>query len=238
MNRVDIIQAVIDRKKSTRKDVNYLEVGVLAGDAFFRIKANYKIGVDPNFTFSRLKQLRYCFKNPTNFLNHYYEVPSDSFFEKNHELLSAKGLDVVFLDGLHTYDQSLKDVQNSLKYLNDGGVIILHDCNPMSEIAAMPAESIQEVQAMNLPGWDGVWNGDVWKTIAYLRSNYDDLNIFVLNCDFGVGVITRGKPETVLNLDEEDLKSINYKNLEADRKQILNLKGTDYLVDFCNCLGG
>lgn len=231
MNRIDIIQAFIDQKK-TQKPVTYLEIGVLAGDAFFRVKARYKIGVDPNFTFTKGKQVRYCLKNPTNIFNKYFELESDPFFEQKDNLLSQRGLDVVFVDGLHTYSQSLADVKNSLRFLNDEGVIILHDCNPLSETAAYQASSIQEVQNLNLPGFDGIWNGDVWKTIAYLRSIRQDLHIFVLDCDSGVGVITKGKPESMLGYNQSDVKRMTYKEFAESRKSILNLKDTGFLELF------
>jgi len=78
-------------------------------------------------------------------------MESDTFFVQEKLRLSEHGLDVVFIDGLHTFLQSLKDVQNSLRYLNANGVIVLHDCNPLSEAAAFPAVSIDEVQKINPP---------------------------------------------------------------------------------------
>lgn len=95
-------------------------------------------------------------------------MSSDTFFDKEHTFLSKTGLDIAFIDGLHTFSQTLKDVQNTLRYLNKKGVIVLHDCNPLSEVAALPAKSIREIQKLNPPGFTGIWNGDVWKTIAYL----------------------------------------------------------------------
>jgi len=96
-------------------------------------------------------------------------------------------LDVVLIDGLHTYSQSLRDFVHSLKWLKDGGVIMMHDCNPASEAAAYPANSLAHACSLNLPGWTNNWNGDVWKTIAHLRASRNDLHIFTLAGDFGLG---------------------------------------------------
>ncbi len=60
MSRGTVLQKIINKKKG----VTYLEIGVLAGDTFLRIKASHKLGVDPNFEISPTKKLRYYMKNP------------------------------------------------------------------------------------------------------------------------------------------------------------------------------
>ena len=60
-------------------------------------------------------------------------------------------------------------------------MIILHDCNPTTP------EMASEKSA-----WE------VWKTIVYIRSNYKDLNAFVLDRDYGMGIILRGNQENPL----------------------------------------
>ena len=39
---------------------------------------------------------------------------------------------------MHTYEQSLHDTINCLKYLKNDGYIILHDCNPKSAESGSP----------------------------------------------------------------------------------------------------
>jgi len=226
-NRVNVIQEIIDRKKAK----TYLEIGVRAGDAFLKIKATHKLGVDPNFVISPTKKFRYYFKNPYNLFNKYFDMESDTFFVQEKLRLSEHGLDVVFIDGLHTFSQSLKDVQNALRYLNNNGVIVLHDCNPLSEAAAFPAVSIDEVQKINPPGFDGIWNGDVWKTIVYLRSTRKDLRVFVLDCDFGLGIITKKRPENMLNYSADAVCNLSYSDLEKERQSLINLKNFNYLQE-------
>lgn len=225
MKRTEIIQKIIDKTKAR----TYLEIGVFRGSNFFPVKAGRKIGVDPQFSFGSRRKIKWWFKNLHNLLARYYETDSDSFFARNS---LDGGVDVAFIDGLHTYQQSLKDVENSIKRLNPRGVIIMHDCNPQSEAAACPALSIDHVAALNPPDWDGQWNGDVWKTICYLRSTRHDLNIFVLDCDQGLGIITRGKPEEVLSFTPAQVDNLTYSDLAKDRERLLNLKGKDYLFEF------
>ena len=232
MNRVTTIQKIINNKKGG----TYLEIGVLAGDTFLRIKASHKLGVDPSFEISPTKKLRYYLKNWANFFNKYFHMDSDTFFDTQHILLSKTGLDVAFIDGLHTFSQTLEDVENALRYLNKNGVIILHDCNPLSEVAALPAKSIGEIQKLNPPGFTGIWNGDVWKTIAYLRATRKDLHVFVLDCDFGLGVITKGTPENLLECSAEEVNNLSYSDLSSNRQSIINLKDISYLKKYLNTI--
>jgi hypothetical protein len=44
-----------------------------------------------------------------------------------------------------------------------------------------------------------LWSGNVWKAIAQLRSLRHDLRIAVLDCDFGVGIMRKGFPESRLS---------------------------------------
>jgi hypothetical protein len=230
LNRVTVIQKIIDKKRAK----TYLEIGVLAGDAFLRIKIKNKWGVDPHFIIEPLKKFRYYFKNPFNIINEYFTMDSDTFFTKEEARLVGCGVDVAFIDGLHTFSQSLKDAENALKYLNKNGVIVLHDCNPLSEAAAIPAASISEAQKLNPPGFTGVWNGDVWKTVAYLQATRQDLRVFVLDCDFGLGIITKGVPENMLNYSAEEVLNLSYHDLSKDRQSLLNLKDVTYFKEFLN----
>lgn len=225
MNSVDVIQRIIDKKMSH----TYLEIGVADGASFFPIKARQKIAVDPNFTFSKKIKIKWSLKNFHNIAARYYESTSDSFFA-NARL--SYPLDVVFIDGLHTYRQSLKDVNNSLSNLNEDGVIVMHDCNPPHAAAAYPADSHHLPASLNLPGWTGEWCGDVWKTICHLRSQRRDLKIFVLDCDYGLGIITKGETDNCLNLTKDDLDKMTYDDLAADRTNLLNLKDRSFLIEF------
>jgi len=228
IDRMYVIQEIINRKRAKR----YLEIGVREGECFLKIKAPKKIAVDPHIAITPQKKRKYCLKNLSNLFNKYVEMTSDDYFKGNHELLTGRSFDVVFIDGLHTYEQSLKDVHNSLRYLNEEGVIIMHDCNPQSEAAAYPAHSYQHAESLNIPGFTGEWNGDVWKTIVYLRSSRKDLNVFVLDCDQGLGVIVKRKPENGLLYSPEEIHSLSYRELDSKRKHLLNLKSQEYFHEF------
>lgn len=136
----------------------------------------------------------------------------------------------------------MRDVQNTLRYVREGGVVFLHDCNPARAPIADPAASYGEFR-QRYPWWDlswGLsiadrlirpWTGDVWKAVVELRSTRDDLRIAVLDCDFGVGVITRGAPESRLPYSPEQIQQLTYADLAADRRRLLNLRPPTHLED-------
>ena len=155
-------------------------------------------------------------------------MTSDSFFMNKASLLEKKRFELIFIDGLHTFKASLKDVLNSLKYLRSGGYIVMHDCFPPHKAAATPAGSAYEARMMNKDQWPGDWCGDVWKTIVYLKKAYKEkLKISVINADFGLGIISVQNNNLNLSLNSDIFDSINqltYEDLTHDPVKMINLK--------------
>jgi len=233
LKRYNMIQACIDVVKKRKSKVNYLEIGVQTGYCFFKIKADRKVAVDPDFIIKLTSKVKAYIKNFANFNNNFFELTSDDFFDQQAGYLKEiGGLDVVFIDGLHLYEQVAKDIENSLKYLNKGGAILVHDCNPLKENAAVRAYTTAEVVAMNLPGYDYIWNGDVYKAIVELRATRKDIDIFVINSDHGVGIITQGQAESPLTLTKAQLSDLNYADFDKNREAYLNLKQPGYFKTF------
>jgi len=227
VNRIEAVQQALDG----RVQRVYLEIGVSHGWAFRRITAVEKIAVDPAFKLSaRSRRLADAKARAT----HYFETTSDAFFANETAFLKQHGIDVALIDGLHTYGQVVRDVENTLRYLRDDGVIVLHDCNPANASIAFPATSYADFRAQNR--WRNLlsltlppWSGDVWKAIVYLRSTRHDLRIAVLKCDFGVGIVRKGFPESRLSYSAAQIDALNYADLAADRERLLNLKPPAYL---------
>ena len=48
---------------------NYLEIGVLNGHIFFRIKSSFKVAVDPQFIFDNFRKAGKLILNPYNLSN-------------------------------------------------------------------------------------------------------------------------------------------------------------------------
>ncbi|WP_165499103.1 class I SAM-dependent methyltransferase [Gramella sp. KN1008] len=198
---------LIDEKKYS----TYVEIGVHRGRLFFPLKCKRKIAVDPAMKINWKGKLVWIKRNFSNINNRYFELTSDEFFiQKAPSLFKQEGVDLFFIDGLHTFEASLNDVLNSLRYLNKDGTIVMHDCVPPNEAAATPAKSFQEAKRMHIEGWTGQWCGDVWKTVEYLRIKYpESLTITVLNDDFGLAVI-RVKDHTIdREIDVDLFNTIN-----------------------------
>ena len=233
LKRYDMIQQCIDVIKQKKGKANYFEIGVQTGLCFFKIKAENKVAIDPSFAIKWTKKVRAYIKNSSNFNNQFFEVTSDDFFHQQKNYINhIGGIDVIFIDGLHLYEQVLSDIKNSLTFLNKGGVVLVHDCNPLTEVAAVRAYTSDEVRLMNLPGWANLWNGDVWKAVVELRATSSDLQISVYNTDHGVAVITKGEPEVKFDLTELQITELSYQDLENHRKEYLNLKDPALFPEF------
>ena len=194
MTRIDVINMLIDKFGYK----SYLEIGIYRGACFQNINVECKEGVDPN---------------PVDFSDDRIgSMTSDEYFKT---LPLDKKYDIVFIDGLHDHKQVVKDIENSLKHLTENGTIVLHDCNPPTE---WHQREINEFDGT------GKFNGTVWRGFVEYRSKHKDFNMFVVDCDWGIGIIQRNIktefPELVCS-DQNDIFS--YKWLEKNRQMALNL---------------
>jgi hypothetical protein len=175
MNRTEIINYLIEQNGYK----TYLEIGIdNPANNFNLIKCQDKTGVDPYD-----KKLRVATHWNDDNKEMYsqqiqYVMTSDNFFKQN-----EKKFDIVFIDGLHLDWQVKRDIKNSLNFLNDGGVILLHDCLPER----------YEGQLEQDIGYG--WWGTVWREFARLRISNPELSMYTINTDCGIGVIKKGGQE-------------------------------------------
>ena len=101
-----------------------------------------------------------------------YRMTSDKFFKTNDHLK----FDVIFIDGLHEYEQCQRDCLNSIKQLEKGGIIFLHDLLPRS------------IFEQEVPRKQSKWSGDVWKVGVEL-ANSKNAEFKIINIDHGIGVL-------------------------------------------------
>ena len=98
-----------------------------------------------------------------------YKKLSDDFFAAhNLELLLDGSFDLAFIDGLHIYEQVLKDFINLEKIAAPDSIIMIHDCLPLDRRTS-------ERQRKTI-----FWSGDVWKIIPCLKQERPDLSIFTV----------------------------------------------------------
>jgi hypothetical protein len=126
--------------------------------------------------------------------------------------------DIIFIDGLHHNDQVLKDIENSLKHLSKNGTIVCHDCLPTTE----------DMQARDDHG--GEWTGDVWKAIAELRVETIDLDIKVVDTDYGCGIIRIGT-----NIPYETQQDyLTYSHYSMNKYRMLNVISPEQFIQWAN----
>ncbi len=164
MNRAELINLICAHVRA--KD--YLEIGIAKGQTLSNVIAPNKMGVDPA---PRLNEISSIF-HPGLHGARLCKLESDHFFADNTETF-----DVIFVDGLHLYEQAIKDVLNAFNALNPGGFVIAHDLLPENE-----DEASRERDSY-------IWNGDVWKIMLDLKTNYPGVGQFVVNADCGMGVL-------------------------------------------------
>ena len=188
MRRWDIINQIIEFENYE----TYFEVGLGGGYNFNQIIAESKDGLEPNAGEPKIG----------------HTMTSDAYFS-NIAIPSKIKYDIIFIDGLHTYDQSRKDVANSLTCLKENGTIVMHDCLPPSE-------------DFTIQGRAGGYTGDVWKSFLELRSSREDLEMFTVDTDFGCGVVKFGKQKP-FDLNGKSVRFTTYSFLQENAKEILNL---------------
>ncbi len=155
-NRISFIHRAL--RKFPQNSAKYLEIGVFQNAVFDTIylSEKNKYGVDPS-TGGNLR------------------MTSDEFFSNNKTFF-----DVIFIDGLHHYEQCQKDCINALKFLKTDGIILLHDLLP------------QNADEEYVPQMNKTWTGDVWK-VAVELSMSKNLDFRIVNIDHGVGILKKKK---------------------------------------------
>lgn len=143
----------------------YCEVGVHHGRTLEAIRAHLAVGVDP-----------IPLLDPTS-LPSGFELhigTSDQFFAERGRTLGAS---VIFVDGLHTFEQSYADVINGLNACAPAGIVVIDDVIPSSAEAADPdvERSIERQARAGITGGD--WMGDVFRTVLALARLHPELEL-------------------------------------------------------------
>lgn len=202
--RVAIVAGELRRRRQPR----YLEVGVNTGVVFLHVRARSKTGVDPAPVVPLFKRLVY----PNTLLRgRLIRATSDEFFAS---LGPDERFDVVFVDGDHSFARSMRDIEHAVDHLAEGGVVLVHDCDPPTAQAA--ASDPQAARG-------GAWCGEVWRSVVMLRATRADLTIDVIDADFGIGVVRR-RPSPTLGIEPGWVARMTYADLVADRGRLLGVR--------------
>ena len=135
----------------------YFEVGVFRGHSL-SMAACPAVGIDP------APQVQVDLGPNARVV----QLPSDAFFALEPEALRdlvPQPLDLALIDGLHHWEQALRDVRNVWPWMSHGGLIVLDDVLPREQAEAGP----KPVTA--------AWAGDVWKVVDILRAAHVPLTL-------------------------------------------------------------
>jgi predicted O-methyltransferase YrrM len=164
---------------------SYLEIGVSKGQTFkcVVLASGTKVAVDPNFQFDYQQQQR----TRANVEELFVQEPSDVYFStvpKGHKF------DLVFLDGLHTFEQTYRDFCNCLAHAHERTVVLIDDTVPNSPFSAINDQrrSVAMKKHCNHP--DVLWHGDVYKVIFAIHDFHPAFRFATVKAG--------GKPQTLV----------------------------------------
>lgn len=149
-NRIALVNLLL----ADRTAGDYLEIGCASNLLFDAVMAANKTGVDP-------------VSGGT------HRLTSDTYFRDN----PHARFDVIFIDGLHHYEQVHRDIVHALAAVRVGGWIALHDMLPRDWIE----EHVPQISTSR-------WTGDGWK-VAFELAQTPGLEFRLMAIDHGVGVV-------------------------------------------------
>lgn len=207
----------------------YVEIGLGHGRSLALAGPETKaVGIDPYQGF--WEKLNYvCPHGPASL----FPLTSDDFFTQ-HDLRQVMGqdtFDLGFIDGLHLFEQALKDFINLEHYARKDSVILIHDCLPIAPIVAERERCT------------GFWTGDVWRIIPCLKTFRPDLKVVTIPAKpSGLGVVTNLDASSTVLADnyEEIVRYYLSLNCPAsmDQRRLLCNAGMDYGDSLATILSG
>ena len=209
MGEISTYYGLLRRAHEILKPRCYLEIGVHKGHSLALVQPEtHAVGIDPEPMVE---------DPPGN--AEIVPATSDDFFG-NLDLFSLlEGpVDLAFVDGLHLFEQALRDVANVERHSNPDGIILIHDCLPIDA-----ATSAREQTSM-------IWSGDVWKVVVALRRYRQDLTVTTVDVEpTGLAIVSGLDPDNTVLFDRYDeivdeLRDLSFDDLQAlGRDETLNV---------------
>ena len=205
MQRSEVIQRLLDLYEAPA----YLEIGVCEGATFHAVRAARRIAVDPNFQFD----IQAAAANPANADAAYHAITSDAWFAGPGR---DERFDLIFLDGLHLFDQTLRDLLHSVQRLKPGGAIVIDDVLPSSYGASLRdlEESAKFRRMSPGPTEPKAWMGDVFKLVFWIRDYLLDWRYATVTDNHGQLVLWRApRVAEVPPLEIAAIAALEYKDV-------------------------
>lgn len=209
VSRRDVVQSCLD----LFHEPDYLEVGVCEGSTFRHIRAARKVAVDPAFAPGVLDELR-----PQAGVEA-HEVTSDAYFGT---IAGERRFDVIYLDGLHTFEQTLRDLLNALVRLKDPGVIVIDDVYPDSYHGSLPDRERTRLIMRHTEASSRKWMGDVYRLTFFIDSFAQQLSYRMTSNNHGQLIVWRKARPSVAERSVEAVARMPFEQIfvepEAQRR--------------------
>jgi tetratricopeptide (TPR) repeat protein len=208
---------VLRRLHERLKPRVYVEIGVETGASLALAQPpTVALGIDP------APRIGCDFTADTQL----FRMTSEAFFA-GHDisaLTGCPGIDLAFIDGLHTFDQALRDFVDIERLALPGSVVLVHDCMPLSAPTATREQHTR------------FWSGDTWKLVPLLKRHRPDLTVRTIACPpTGLAVITGLDPRSTTLADRRnaliaEFVDLPFEYLRDDRDTKLNVIANDWPV--------
>lgn len=205
ISRNGVVQAVLDLFEAPA----YLEIGVNKGMTFNNVKAGTKVAVDPKFLFDYRTVAQ--------------EVPGTSFHETTSDDYFGRiagrdtAFDVIYLDGLHTCEQTVRDLINAISFLKPNGVMIVDDVFPCSYAASLHDRAETRLIRQATGDSLGAWMGDVYRLVFFIETFCQQFSYSTVNNNHGQLVMWREPREAVPGRTLSEVGEKAYKHLFLER---------------------
>lgn len=187
----------------------YFEIGSRTGDSLC-LSQSPSIAIDPYYELKKnpIGQKDFCLL---------FQETSDSFFENSLPKIKSFNCEFGFIDGMHLFENVLKDFLNLAKISRKKSLILIHDILPWTfEMATRDYKSLPQ---------GSPWTGDVWKLIPIFSEIGFRDNFKILNCAPSGLMAVLNPNNDLINKIEKKFNQIYEKwlNIKLDTIQLKEL---------------
>jgi hypothetical protein len=189
----------------------YMEIGVHQGHSLrLATTASLAVGIDP------APDLRFTMPPGVKMA----ALTSDEFFggPSCAAVLGRRTVDLAFIDGLHLFEQALRDFAHVERHCTPSSTVLVHDCVPLDAITSSRERTT------------AAWTGDVWKLVVCLRRHRPDLTVTTVDvAPTGLAIITALDPTSSVLLEREDelvaeLLPLTYTDVAPELSRLLDVR--------------
>jgi hypothetical protein len=194
-----------------------VEIGVFQGASLALLRPpTIAIAADPN---ARVLA-------PLRTEAHLFAETSDEFFARGRvrSVLGERAVSVAFIDGLHLFEQTLRDFINLEALCGPDSAILIHDTVPLDEATATRTQATT------------FYTGDVWKVVLCLKQYRPDLDVFTIaTAPTGLTVVSGLDPRSNVLRDAYDTAvarfvEMPFSSIADDLCRALNVVPNDWSV--------